>query len=86
MSRTPLRYWILGCLLMAAGCLSEPGPKNGPVLDENARPSRPDTAGLRSRPRDTLPGQSPPKPADTLLPEIAQEGRTAGSARPPDKF
>ena len=74
MSRIVLRLWILGCMLLAGGCLPEPGPKASPVIDENALPSRPDTSGLRSRPRDTAPAQPPPKSADSLLPEIALEG------------
>ena len=75
MPRTLLQLWVLGCVLLAAGCLSEPGRKASPVLDENALPSRPDTAGLRTRPRDSVPGHPPAKPGDTLLPEIAHENR-----------
>lgn len=86
MSRTLLRYWVFGCLLLAGGCLTEPGQKTSPVIDENALPTRPDTSGLRSRPRDTVPGQPPAKSADTLLPEIAHEGPLRGGPPPIDKF
>ena len=86
MLRTYLRIYVLGCLFLAGGCWSETGKKNSPVLDENARPSRPDTAGLRSQPRDSVPGHPPARLADTLLPEIALEGRARGGALPLDKF
>jgi len=86
MSRTLLRHWVLGCLLLAVGCLSEPGQKTSPVIDENALPARPDTSGLRSRPRDSVPGQPPAKMGDTLLPEIALEGAPRSRPLPIDKF
>ena len=74
MSQNLLRLLFLGCLLLAGSCLSDPDHRTTPAIDENALPQRPDTAGLRSRPRQTSPEEAQPQLTDTLLPEIALRG------------